>query len=79
MEVTARALNPQATAEHRLEMRTPRDKGDLVPGMGKTSPEIAAEGTRPHDRDPHIRLPLASGQMLSVIRRRKLNRFGVRS
>ena len=55
MEVAVDARDLQSVVADGLEMRATREEHDVVPRGGEPRAEIAADGSRRHDRNPHRR------------------------
>ena len=59
MGVAARALDPEALALHRREMRAARDEGDVGARLRQRRAESPSDAARANDCDPHeLFLPL---------------------
>ena len=51
----ASAVTPPMPATHRLQVRTARDEGDVVPRRGQPGSVISADPTGPDRGDSHVR------------------------
>ena len=89
----ARGVNDYAVGEchlepagaDRLEMRTPRNDGDVLTCLGETRSEQPADGSRPYDTNPHLAIPCAPSTLpaepaafitaSSIDRSRQLRRY----
>jgi hypothetical protein len=52
-EITSDTVDPKTGFFHRLEMGASCDKGNILPGLGKTSTKIAADSTTAENCDAH--------------------------
>jgi predicted subunit of tRNA(5-methylaminomethyl-2-thiouridylate) methyltransferase len=54
MQVAVGALYLEAMPSNGITMRAARNERHVVPSRGHPPAEIASDGTRRHDRDPHV-------------------------